>query len=191
RFRSASNAPDLSLYVDELTALLDRLEGLSEDDPAGAMLLTCRARLNRLVARINLAFADGSGTAAGLGCARELAKALVTDVDALVAAPEVPAENVTLLRAIARNARILMVVGTNGAPEPPLTPLEHHQAACHYATAPTPALERAVHHLRLAAAEPQLAAWRALDPQLEQFRRTDTYRAAFPPEKDEFFSLPG
>lgn len=192
QFRSASTAPDLRLYVDELTALLDRLERLSEDDPAGAMLLICRARLNRLVARINLAFADGSGAAAGVACARELAKALVTDVDALVTDPDVPAESIKLLRAIARNAQILMVVGTDaGFLEPPLTPLEHHQAACHYATAPTPALERAVHHLRLAAAEPQLASWRALDPQLEQFRRTDAYRAAFPPEKDGFFSLPG
>ncbi|MCM3659760.1 hypothetical protein M3148_01940 [Georgenia satyanarayanai] len=192
RFRSASTAPDLELYVDELAALLDRLERLSEDDPAGATLLICRARLNRLVARINLAFADGGDGAAGLECSRELAKALVTDVDTLLTASAVPAESITLLRAIGRNARILMVVGTDtGFLEPPLTPLEHHQAACHDATAPTPALERAVHHLRLAAAEPQLAAWRALDPQLADFRRTDTYRAAFPPDKDEFFSLPG
>ncbi|WP_454085347.1 hypothetical protein [Georgenia sp. Marseille-Q6866] len=191
RFRSASTAPDLRLYVDELAALLERLEHLREDDPAGAMLLICRARLNRLVARINLAFADGGDGAAGLECARELATALVTDVDTRAAAPAVPAESITLLRAIGRNARILMVVGTNGSLEAPLTPLEHHQAACHYATAPTPDFERAVHHLRLAAAEPQLAAWRALDPQLAHFRCTDTYRAAFPPEKDEFFSLPG
>ena len=192
RFRSASTAPELRLYVDELSGLLGRLETLGEEDPAGATLLACRARLNRLVAMINLAYADGGGGAAGLEDARDEAETLVSHVDTLVAAPTTPGDSTGLLRAIARNASILMAVGTDaGLVTQPLTPLEHHQAACHYATAPTPNPERAVHHLRLAAAEPQLAAWRSLDPQLAHFRRTDAYRAAFPPVKDRFFSLAG
>ncbi len=194
RFRDATTTAELTLYDAELARLLDRLKALEQDDPTGHVLLSSRARLNQLVARINTAYAkdDGATRSQVLESARALANELLTDVSGQITAATTPPESLNVLRAIHRNASILAVVGKGGdVPVPPQTPLEHHQTACHYASAPTPDDDRAVHHLRVAGADPRLATWRASDPQLARLRRTDAYRAAFPPEKARFFSLPG
>lgn len=196
RFRDATTEAELAVYDDELATLLeDRLKTLIQVDPTGHTLLTTRAQLNRVVARINRAYAR-PGTldvdAPVLEDARTLAAELLTSLNKHLAADTTPDDSLSVLRAIDHNVQILAVVGTDAANlAAPLTPLEHHQTGCHFATAPAPNLERALHHLRIASTDPRLAEWRARDPQLRQLRRTAAYLAAFPPEKANVFALPG
>lgn len=193
RFRDATTAAELAPYDDELETLRDRLKTLEQDDPTSYLLLTTRAELNQVVARINRAYAQGETVSLPvLRSGRKLANDLLTKVTAHLGAATTPAEALDVLRAIHHNVRILAAVGTDAADlAVPRTPLEHHQTACHYATAPTSDAKKAIHHLRIASADPRLAAWRGEDPQLRQLRRSAVYLAAFPPEKARFFSLPG
>lgn len=194
RFRDATTAVELAPYDDELETLLDRLKTLKQDDPTSYLLLSTRAELNQVVARINRAYArDGAEVSLPiLRSGRKLANDLLTKVTKHLQTATTPADALDVLKAIHHNVEILAAVGTDAADlAVPLTPLEHHQTACHFATAPTSDAEKAIHHLRIASADPRLAAWRAEDPQLRQLRRTAAYLAAFPPEKAQFFSLPG
>ena len=192
RYRNSKDAGELKTYVELLEDYLTREHGPPKayvqagenGAPAvevlpprkGEAALLMRALYAVAVAKVNWAFATGSDQRPHeavhyLECLRRLIKAqLRSNAEA---------------GALAR--RLQDPVDTMLRKQPdisPITPVAHYQHACHLGSRPalTEYLDnptRALQHLWLADADPDLAWWRARDPQLGELRELEPYRRVY------------
>lgn len=180
RYRTSTDGQELKMYASLLKGYLKREQGLEKAEGEyfvrprreGEDALLMRALYAIAVAKVNGSFAGESADR------RAEATTYLHCLNKLINKQEMRKDGPHAL-ALRLKDPVVTMLGSKLLDDAPISPVAHYQHACNLGSRPQldehPNSAKALDHLWLADADPQLASWREKDPQLEELHGCKEY----------------